>query len=340
MCICIITLKNIAKITITPKPVTKHKSSPLSSFQIATWNIRVPFPIDNDNGHAYSSRMPCIAQTISIHKPDILGLQEDCYFTNQDLLFFKDTNLYKYYERYGLFNRNGESYPSKSWPENAFTNDGMNDGEHNSVWWRKDKFTCLDTFTFWLSNHPNIPGSSFDEITGRIVNCVLLQDILHNKHVLGFCSTHMPANDTKIDISINVLEQQLIKWREKISNPKMVLFVVGDFNFNPSSFLYINMKQHDFLDLRSISPLRGDNIDTTTNDWYKPYNQILDYVWSLDDHSSSATQSSLIRINSIRHISARAELSSQQSNNYNNIPMSIQKTASDHLMVLTNVSWL
>merc|ERR1711982_14794 len=138
--------------------------------------------------------------------------------------------------------------------------------------------------------------------------------------MIGVCSTHMPANDTRIEVSIDVLAQQLKRWRKKIINNKkdpMVLLVLGDFNFNPSSYLYTHIiKHYGFFDARSSSEEEGKNvfindINVTTNDWYKSYNQILDYIWIFNEDISTnrSTFSSQVKINSLRHISVYAELS-------------------------------
>eukprot|EP00957_Ditylum_brightwellii_P125982 9605189-Ditylum_brightwellii.AAC.1 len=105
-----------------------------------------------------------------------MALQEDFYLMSESLLKSSNNNtaqigtkntLSETYERYGLFNRNGEFRPSSSWPENPFTLDGTKDGEHNSVWYNKARFSSLQNMTFWLSRTPEKEGSSFDEVTGR-----------------------------------------------------------------------------------------------------------------------------------------------------------------------------
>merc|ERR1711862_200031 len=128
--------------------------------------------------------------------------------------------------------------------------------------------------------------------------------------------------DTRIEVSIDVLAQQLKRWRKKIIHNKkdpMVLLVLGDFNFNPSSYLYTHIiKHHGFFDARrssseeegNVFKINDNDINVTTNDWYKSYNQILDYIWIFDEDISTnrSAFSSQVRINSLRHISVYAEL--------------------------------
>ena len=110
--------------------------------------------------------------------------------------------------------------------KHILSKDGLRDGEHNSVWWRRDRFELISTDTFWLSLSPQTPGSSLGEETGRIVNCVILQARLHNDGngvaknrdnnknssalAIRFCSTHMPANETLVEKSVPILADQLL----------------------------------------------------------------------------------------------------------------------------------
>ena len=161
-----------------PIPRTYHRSPPEhhSNLRISTLNLRVPFPIDIQHNLSWTQRRSSIISAIHNYQPHILAVQEDCYFMNQDMMNLQygveKKKLSDIYNRYGLFNRNGESHPSSSWPINAFSSVVGNDGEHNSVYYNKHVYESLDNVTFWLSYTPNVAGSSFDEVTGRIVNCV------------------------------------------------------------------------------------------------------------------------------------------------------------------------
>ena len=115
--------------------------------RIVSWNLRVPFPEDASINRTWPERRQTIANAISILQPDVLLLQEDFYSMNDELLHQMPITslngstifLSSAYQRYGLFNRNGEAQPSKTWPENAFTGDGVRDGEHNSIWWSSEQ---------------------------------------------------------------------------------------------------------------------------------------------------------------------------------------------------------
>ena len=54
--------------------------------RVATWNIRVPFPPDVQYNLSWKERRRSIAYAIETHEPDLLAVQEDCYFMNEYLM--------------------------------------------------------------------------------------------------------------------------------------------------------------------------------------------------------------------------------------------------------------
>lgn len=335
--------------------ISNQKSKPTRSkddFRVSTWNIRVPFPSDVEKKLSWRDRQSSVAAAIASSRPDIIALQEDCFFMSNSLMN-SDTEIGKLsdtYERYGLFNRNGESRPSGSWPENVFTQDGMKDGEHNSVWYDKSRFVSLRNVTFWLSRTPEKVGSSFDEITGRIVNCVLLNDKLcvgRNDRVcpyhLLFCSTHFPSgNETKQLWSAHVLSEMFSQIHDdhSLSHNKTIgleMMVSGDFNSIPGSKTHQLMIDLGFVDARSISMERSvmDHYSNTTNDWYNDNNDsLIDYVW-LYNGLSRHVEGHSFNVKSVKHIPVICCTSEFPSTN-NEAPI---KTASDHVMVVVDFSF-
>lgn len=195
------------KMELVPFRATRDQGE---EFTIATWNLRVPFPKDDETGNTWASRRAYIAQAIASTKPDLLGLQEDCYFMTTELLdAFK---LGETYSHYGRFSMNGEEVPNSNWPEDPFTQNHMRDGEFNSVWWNRERFQLKSNKTFWVSPAPSVAGSSFGEITGRVVNCVWLIDRLRSSSIpreLQLCNTHLPDVATKAVQGVPVLVAQM-----------------------------------------------------------------------------------------------------------------------------------
>jgi len=282
---------------------------------------------------------------------------------NQDImnLQYGVKKLSDIYNRYGLFNRNGESYPSSSWPSNAFSSIVGNDGEHNSVYHNKHVYELLDNVTFWLSYTPLVAGSSFDEVTGRIVNCVLLQEKTSSTDMIFFCSTHFPSgNVTRQLLSVDVLSQMFSQYQTKFMHTtqmdkekekQLTMMIAGDFNAIPNSQTYNAMVKSEFVDIRQLSNVSSD-YTYTTNDWYGAQDSLIDYVWKYQPkgsyhHSGSTSNLLSDNVHSVKHISIPCcmddtllKVEDTISLVDDNTPDKInsdKKTASDHLMIIVDV---
>ncbi|KAL7530202.1 LOW QUALITY PROTEIN: hypothetical protein ACHAWF_003280, partial [Thalassiosira exigua] len=137
----------------------------------------------------------------------------------------------------------------------------------------------------------------FDEVTGRVVNCVLLHDArcTREKGVshddcddVFFCSTHFPAgNETRQLWSVDVLSRMFTRYRDDLSNVDTgserlpLMMIAGDFNVAPGSDVHGAMERAGFLDSRTLSIERTpiEEYSTTARDWYSGGNSLIDYVW-------------------------------------------------------------
>jgi len=296
---------------------------------------------------------------------------------NQDIMNLQYGNTKKKlsdtYNRYGLFNRNGELYPSSSWPVNAFSSIVGNDGEHNSVYYNKHVYESLDNVTFWLSYTPTVAGSSFDEVTGRIVNRVLLQEKSNRsrRSMIFFCSTHFPSgNVTRQLLSVDVLSEMFSQYQtdfmtmDKEEEQQLTMMIAGDFNTIPNSQTYNAMINAGFVDIRQLAKVSSD-YTYTTNDWNGAQDSLIDYVWiyqpttkkkndqqKQDDGSDNIVGSNNAlsdNVQVVKHISipccmdddTSAELEDTISlvddNIHNKINRDNNKTASDHSMVIVDI---
>ena len=289
-----------------------------SSLKIGVWNLRVPFEQDEST---WEDRRDSVASAIAGHHLHILATQEDCYFMNIDLLEMLGANSSSY-ERYGLFNRNGESTPSSRWPINAFSSVVGRDGEHNSVWYDSHQFTVQKEHTFWMSRSPSVPGTSFDEVTGRVVNCLLLRP-KPSIHVVDtfFCSTHLPSgNETRQLMSVDVISEQFKSLHEDFATRggEPLMLISGDFNAVPGSATHTAMVEKGFVDARSISREKRDisGYSPTTNDWQGAKDELIDYLWIYTGSNVDG-----MSVNSVKH---------------EQIFIDSERTASDHMMVVVD----
>lgn len=319
--------------------------------RIVSWNLRVPFPEDASINRTWPERRQTIVNAIFILQPDVLLLQEDYYLMNDELLqtpipAMNDNTTYlsNTYQRYGLFNRNGEAQPSGTWPENAFTGDGVRDGEHNSIWWSSQQWDLMNASTFWLSATPEVAGTSFGEVTGRIVNCVVLKDVRKDPQTIRpahykFCSTHMPSeNITRQMLSAKVISNHFSADEGKYS----CSFIGGDFNTNPGSSVYKAMQDHGFGDV-AASSMPGYNELVSTADWYKDEktNQIIDYLWVYNAGSPRIIQTKISTFVSVPccdlNVAELKDLIETQIRGKRLSSIRQKKPASDHLALVFDI---
>lgn len=113
-----------------------HNEKPVCQLRVATFNLRLDTPDDNENQWTY--RKDLAKQLIRFHDFDIFGTQEG--FRNQldDIL------------QLGNYTCIGEG------------RDGNDEGEHSAIFFKTDKFDLLDKGDFWYSETPDKVGLGWD----------------------------------------------------------------------------------------------------------------------------------------------------------------------------------
>lgn len=180
------------------------------NLRLITWNIRLDTSADGVN--QWSNRKQKVATLFQKHDPDIFGVQEALHSQMTDL-----ESLLPAYDYYGVGR-----------------DDGKTAGEYSAIFYKKEKFTLLQSGTFWLSETPEVPGSkSWDAAITRICSWGKFQEKITGKHFFVF-NTHFDH----LGETARLESMKLI--REKIrAIAKDALFVLmGDFNFEPSAAPY------------------------------------------------------------------------------------------------------
>jgi endonuclease/exonuclease/phosphatase family metal-dependent hydrolase len=178
--------------------------------RIMTFNVR---QMDGDDGdQAWEHRKELLADTILLHRPDLLGTQE---------IFPKQTAfLLERIPDFGGFGRG------------RFGDDR---DKHNKIFFDRRRFLLLECGESWFSHTPHVAGSSdWDIPRPRMVSWGRLctstgADIL-------ILNTHMPygrsANEARREAARIVLEQAA-------SLPAhLPLFLTGDFNSPPDGEIH------------------------------------------------------------------------------------------------------
>ena len=224
-----------------------------TSLSVMTFNMRYDNPEDGQNNWRF--RRERIAGVIKAQEVDVLGTQE--LLSNQ----FKDlSGLLTGYQGVGVGRL-----------------DGAESGEYCAVFFRKDRFTLLDSGTFWLSETPEVVGSlGWDGACERIATWVVLRD--RDGRELFFIDTHLDhVGQVARDEGVSLLMKRI----ETLSGGRPVI-LTGDFNSEPGSSVVAHVQKAGVLrDAKAIAAQRSGT------DWsFSDFGQIpeaerplLDYIF-------------------------------------------------------------
>lgn len=182
-----------------------------ADLRVMTFNVRYPNP--NDGADYWEKRKDLLVDTVRRHRPDVMGTQE-------------------------LFHLQGE-YIVAQLPEYAWfglSRRGNKEDEHMGVFYRKDRLRAVETGNFWLSETPDVAGSSsWNMSLPRMVTWAVFED-LKTRRRFTYYNTHFAHRGT-VDEEARRLSALLIAQRL----PKEGAFLLtGDFNASaPDSSAYI-----------------------------------------------------------------------------------------------------
>ena len=228
-----------------------------TSLSVMTFNMRYDNPEDGQNNWRF--RRERIAGVIRSEAVDLLGTQE--VLANQ----FNDlSGLLTGYQGVGVGRL-----------------DGAESGEYCAVFFRKDRFTLLDSGTFWLSETPEVVGSlGWDGACERIATWVVLRD--RDGRELFFIDTHLDhVGQVARDEGVSLLMKRI----ETLSGGRPVI-LTGDFNSEPGSSVVAHVQKDGVLrDAKAIAAQRSGT------DWsFSDFGQIpeaerplLDYIFVSGD---------------------------------------------------------
>ena len=182
--------------------------------KVISFNIRCA---DDEGGNSIKERAPRLFELTCPYDADALGFQE---YTPKWQSFIQ-----KYYGRdYDIFNK----YRTR-----------LIRRESSPILWKKDKFNCVDSGYFWLSETPHIQSRGWDEKYNchRICEYVVLSE-KQSGTLFTFMNTHFGFGDNGQIKSANLIYE----YSKKISPHPTI--VTGDFNLTPRMPGYAAMTGH------------------------------------------------------------------------------------------------
>ena len=174
------------------------------TLNVMTFNMRYDNPEDGENNWRF--RRERAAEVIVSHDIDVFGTQE--------LLVNQLNDLKELLPGYAAVGVGRE--------------DGAEAGEFSAVFFKRDRFTPLESGTFWLSETPEVAGSrGWDGACERVATWVVLRDKSGREFL--FINTHLDhVGQVARDEGVSLLMKRIGSLRGE-----RPVILTGDFNSEP-----------------------------------------------------------------------------------------------------------
>ena len=193
---------------------------------VGSYNIRYKNWNDSVQGEQWPKRCQVICDQVNFMSPDIFGTQEVLYVQLQDML-----NSLDGYDYIGIGR-----------------DDGQRGGEHEAIFYKKDKLQLLDHGDFWLSETPDKPGLGWDAVCIRICTwgkfAVKEQNVRHHGlfncrkaatgKVFYFFNLHMDH----VGVVARREAAKLVVNKVREIAQGAPVFITGDFNVDQNDEIY------------------------------------------------------------------------------------------------------
>lgn len=198
------------------------------ALNVMTFNMRYDNPEDGENNWHF--RRERAAEVIVSHDIDVFGTQE--------LLVNQLNDLKELLPGYAAVGVGRE--------------DGAEAGEFSAVFFKRDRFTPLESGTFWLSETPEVAGSrGWDGACERVATWVVLRDKSGREFL--FINTHLDhVGQVARDEGVSLLMKRIGSLRGE-----RPVILTGDFNSEPGSSVVAHVQKDGVLrDVKAVAPLK------------------------------------------------------------------------------------
>jgi endonuclease/exonuclease/phosphatase family metal-dependent hydrolase len=184
------------------------------SLKAMTYNIRLDVASDGNN--AWPFRKDFFAAQVRFYEPDILGVQEAMPHQVVDL-----ERLLPQYNQVGI------------------GREGVGKGESSNIFYKKDKFTVIQTNTFWLSETPEAISMGWDAACHRVCTYALFQEAKTNQLFWVF-NTHLDhIGEQARTKGIKLILAQI----NQLNTLNYPVIFMGDFNSEPQEERIVALKK-------------------------------------------------------------------------------------------------
>jgi endonuclease/exonuclease/phosphatase family metal-dependent hydrolase len=230
-----------------------------TGFELKVMSFNVRFDNPDDGINAWPNRIPLVEKYMKDEMPDIVGMQENLYHQNEDLLRIMP----------------GYAYVGTG------RDDGEKGGEFSPIFFRTDRFELLDHSQFWLSETPDVPGSiGWAAVLPRVVAWAQLKHKESGKELFVFNTHFSHVSDEARRKSMQFLSDQITK----IAGDSRVI-LTGDFNITQGSELYYEMQerfleQNNLQNAELISEKPFTGIKNTFNGFRRDIeSRVIDFIY-------------------------------------------------------------
>jgi endonuclease/exonuclease/phosphatase family metal-dependent hydrolase len=245
-----------------------------------TFNIRFDYDGDGPNRWKYRSRAVC--DKLVSYNCDILCLQEALQYQYDDV-----NRALNMHGHYAAVSRGREE-------KKVFKANEPN--EHCSIFYNTDKFKCINSGFFWLSETPDQPGTKgWDSDCVRIASWVVLDS---KQYIGGLCpmlivNTHWDHLGVTARIeSAKLIKRKIIEISNKVPVPLALVVFTGDLNcFFQSQELQEMLKEESDpntgFDLLFKDTRQSDQKLGTFTGWHDECDIVIDYVLVCDKNNAN-----------------------------------------------------
>lgn len=229
------------------------------SLNVASYNVRLITDADYKSGNGWSQRVDCLCDVIRFSDFDIFGAQEVKYEQLSDMLYRLQD-----YDYVGVGR-----------------DDGAQGGEYSPVFYKKERFTLLDSGTFWLSETPDKVSKGWDARHRRVCSWGYFKDKV-SRRKFWFFNLHMDH----IGIVARRESAKLVVARiAEMCGKNASVVLTGDFNVAQDNEIYCIFADCGFLkDSYEVAEFRF--APTGTFNSFKPQNfttRRIDHIWVSDN---------------------------------------------------------
>ncbi len=246
-------VKNVVDYFTQPSVIQDFEEQADDTVRIMSFNIRYA-----DVGlSTREDREPLVEATIRKGHPDSIGLQE----ATPEWMAFLTKALSDEYDYVGVGRDNG-----------------IDEGEYAAIFYLKDKYTAVDSGTFWLSETPDVPSMGWGADCYRICTWVVLENnetgekYLHMNAHFDFANEDVKYNSAAM---INEFAKQYAE---------LPVVYTADMNFNEDSVYYNTMLDEGVL--YDAKDLAEDSMDYLTYHDAKPFmhnGNVIDFIMINDN---------------------------------------------------------